>query len=185
MGNRFSSSCRRFDRSPRCIAEVFSRDERLRSSLPSPASFDRFSPSGARNKPESTPAEPSVRLGRLRAHQPVLLEAGARRLRRFPPHAAAMAVAMLFAVTGGSLRLAAGAFRSRLRHCCRWWSASLAPIDFYNVSFALHPIRRNPAARTLRSGTVPGAASRLIIEPGRSSPWHGAFRGTKSGHVNL
>lgn len=117
-------------------------------------------------------------LDRLRAHQPVLLEAGARlpaptaRSGDGSGGAFAQSLAVPYAWLRSFLQVQTAATLSMVE-------CELSPIDFYNVLFALRTRKAKKSPRALRFELVPGAAPRLIIEPweivleGHGAPFRG------------
>lgn len=156
--------------------EVFSRDESAyaRLSLSSELFAGRQAASGTRFV--DLPPALLTDLDRLRAHQPVTLEAGALLPREAGRGGDGGALTQSLAVPYAWLR---SFLQVQTAATLPMVECELAPIDLYNVLFALRTRRTKKPPRALRFELVPGAAPRLIIEPweivleGHGAPFRG------------
>ncbi|MFY2558827.1 SWIM zinc finger family protein [Corallococcus terminator] len=136
--------------------EVFSRDESAYARL----SFDNSLFDGREAAHGSTfldvPANLSTRMDRLRTYLPVSLEAHVA----LPAKAAREPrnVEVPHAWLRGFLQVQSAATLPAS-------TCELAPIDLYNLLFALRTRKAKKAPRALRFELVPGAAPRLVLEP--------------------
>ncbi|MCP3166157.1 SWIM zinc finger family protein [Myxococcus qinghaiensis] len=136
--------------------EVFSRDESAYARL----SFDNSLFEGREAAHGSTfldvPANLATRMDRLRTYLPVSLEAHVAlpaKTAREPRN-----VDVPHAWLRGFLQVQSAATLPAS-------SCVLAPIDLYNLLFALRTRKAKKAPRALRFELVPGAAPRLVLEP--------------------
>lgn len=141
--------------------EVFSRDESAYARLAFDNSlFDkRQAAHGSTflDVPQDLPA----RLDRLRAYAPVMLEAHVAPTAKPAPATeprAPRTVEVPHAWLRGFLQVQSAATLPAT-------TCSIAPIDLYNLLFALRTRRSKKAPRALRFELVPGAPPRLVLEP--------------------
>ncbi|QSQ11839.1 SWIM zinc finger family protein [Myxococcus landrumensis] len=136
--------------------EVFSRDESAYARL----SFDNALFDGREAAHGSTfldvPADLPARMDRLRTYMPVSLEAHVAlpaKTAREPRN-----VEVPHAWLRGFLQVQSAATLPAS-------TCELAPIDLYNLLFALRTRKSKKAPRALRFELIPGAAPRLVLEP--------------------
>ncbi|MCP3102447.1 SWIM zinc finger family protein [Myxococcus sp. K15C18031901] len=139
--------------------EVFSRDESAYARL----SLDNALFEGREAAHGSTfldvPADLPARVDRLRAYLPVSLEAHvALPAKPSQPAREARNVEVPHAWLRGFLQVQSAATLPAS-------TCVLAPIDLYNVLFALRTRKSKKAPRALRFELIPGAAPRLVLEP--------------------
>lgn len=159
--------------------EVFSRDESAyaRLALASELFTGRQAAPGTR----FVDLSPTLLadLDRLRAHQPVLLEAGAvlpRTARDGDGGRDSGSLAQSLAVPYAWLR---SFLQVQTAATLPVVECELLPIDLYNLLFALRTRKAKKSPRALRFELVPGAAPRLIVEPweivleGHGAPFRG------------
>ena len=139
--------------------EVFSRDESAYARL----SFDNALLEGREAAHGSTfldvPADLPARVDRLRPYLPVSLEAHvALPAKPSQPAREARNVEVPHAWLRGFLQVQSAATLPAS-------TCELAPIDLYNLLFALRTRKSKKAPRALRFELIPGAAPRLVLEP--------------------
>lgn len=157
--------------------EVFSRDESAYARLA--LSSELFTDRQAAHGTSFVDLSPSLtdELDRLRAHQPVTLEAGVTLPGAPRGELRAQPLSQSLAVPTAWLR---SFLQVQTAATLPAVACDLAPIDVYNLLFALRTRKAKKSPRALRFELVPGAAPRLVIEP-----WEivlechgGPFRGT-------
>lgn len=138
--------------------EVFSRDESAYARL----SFDNTLFEGREAAHGSTfldvPADLLARVDRLRTYVPMSLEAHVALPARGTGSRAARNVEVPHAWLRGFLQVQSAATLPAS-------TCTLAPIDLYNLLFALRTRKAKKAPRALRFELVPGAQPRLVLEP--------------------
>jgi predicted DNA-binding WGR domain protein len=142
--------------------EVFSRDESAYARLAlSSALFEGREVAHGTSFVELPPSF-IERLDRVPTHQDILLDAGTATTARKGPAAAApagpRAVEVPYSWLRGFLQVQAAAMLPST-------ACDLAPIDVYNLLFALRTRKAKKPPRGLRFELVPGQAPRIIIEP--------------------
>lgn len=142
--------------------EVFSRDESAYARLSlSSALFDERQVAHGTSYVD-LPPELIEELDRLRAGQKVRLEAGVTLPRPADTSKARSPYAQSLAVPYGSLR---SFLQVQTAATLPAVACELAPIDLYNLLFALRTRKAKKSPRALRFELIPGAAPRLILEP--------------------
>ncbi|XXF78289.1 SWIM zinc finger family protein [Myxococcaceae bacterium GXIMD 01537] len=139
--------------------EVFSRDESAWARLALDNSLFEAREAAHGSTFLDVPPELLAKVDRLRTYVPMSLEAGVARPAARPDEARApRAVEVPHAWLRGFLQVQSAA---TLPHS----TCTLAPIDLYNLLFALRTRKAKKAPRALRFELVPGAPPRLVLEP--------------------
>lgn len=138
--------------------EVFSRDESAYARLTLDNSLFEGREAAHGSTFLDVPPKLLARVDRLRTYVPVSLEAHVALPPASPEPRAPRAVEVPHAWLRGFLQVQSAA---TLPHS----TCTLAPIDLYNLLFALRTRKAKKAPRALRFELVPGAPPRLVLEP--------------------